>query len=1044
MIRSAIAKTLITHKFPSATYLNRQIQRYEADASELTLPQVDRDEARRIAADLRNQLSRAASGIPFTDFARFFADGPHISELLDRELAEKHAEWRQERWKENRQSVGSHAEALIAQELDNPLRTAVSTEAVGLLELVYPGLADLPMPASFAGRLPNDEIRNKLSATWPDILAALLDTLRADRAVNWSKQEVGRKWNEESPLYGRWSTRSKNGWTARRFIGDDSRPKDTLQLRLWFAKTLLTAAHCPESFSSPLLEAAFDQLYEAADQQQLPWLRFELHEVGRAESDQAIQILLDLLRLRVPDKLYRCPCTGTLWPRTILGWAPLRGCLGHLQEISHVEADADRRWGRARRELREFPIFSMGLWGEEHSAQLSPEENKRRQFLFRDGARNLLSSTTTMELGIDIGGLNGVVLGNVPPGRANHMQRAGRAGRRADGSSVVVTFARNRAFDREVFVRFRDFLHRSLRRPVVFLDRQRFVRRHLHAMLLAEFFAPMQPDQTGAMDAYSNMGKLCGVDAPPKWTDSTKPDWSSSGVRSAEEFARFTRFLEPIRSSLHPFRKRCRSVVQYTPLDSIVDDDGAWQEFLVETVRQFRAACEEWQEDYHSLRDAWAEVPKEPPSATLAAERAKANSIRYQLRAISDIRVIEWFSDAGFLPRYGFPIHLQRLSVRTPRVDRADKSTTAEVYRLQRTSLLALSEYVPGAQVLVGGKIAESKGILKHWTEANRDEALGLNNWALRCSNEHDYLATSQDERCKECDQPPQGPGQALMFPRFGYTTAAWDPPKPPGRNLDRVGEVVLSTAGGFNLSGATKKDQDFGGIPGLVATYYEAGQGKLLLRNAGGDAWSKLGHGFAVCTRCGFAMSEEKSSNSKGTPPALPKKFRDHASVFSSTPMTRCWPNSLPSEPVLRNKVLAAKETTDVLILDWPMDSDEAPLFSLGRALVLSGARLLELDSRELNLELKPRVAGELSILLYDTAPGGAGHCFELLQLGRSWLGEARKILRGTPSHDAACRRACLECLLDFAGQFHAHRLDRKGALDLLDTVLGDKEGDN
>jgi hypothetical protein len=29
---------------------------------------------------------------------------------------------------------------------------------------------------------------------------------------------------------------------------------------------------------------------------------------------------------------------------------------------------------------------------------------------------------------------------------------------------------------------------------------------------------------------------------------------------------------------------------------------------------------------------------------------------------------------------------------------------------------------------------------------------------------------------------------------------------------------------------------------------------------------------------------------------------------------------------------------------------------------------------------------------------------------------------------NDPACRRACLECLLDFAGQFHAHRLDRKG----------------
>jgi hypothetical protein len=1036
VIRSAIANTLAEHKPPSSAYLNRQIQRYKDDAADPDLPQVDRDEANRKVSDLLNQLSTAASGIPFTEFARSFAERPQISELLDRELAEKHAEWRQERWKENRQSVARHAEALVAQEMDNPLRTAVSTEAVGLLELVYPGLVDLQLPPSFAGQLPNDEIRNKLAGVWPDVLAALLDTLRADRAVDWSKEEAGREWNGESPLYGRWSTRSKNGWTARRFIGDDSRRRDTLQLRLWFARTLLEAAHCPESFSSPLLEAAFDQLYEGAGNQQLPWLRCELHEVSRAESDRAIQILLDRLRLRSPEKLYQCPGTGTLWPRTILGWAPLRGCLGCLHEITHAEADEDRRWGRARRELRESDIFSMGLWGEEHSAQLSPEENKRRQFLFRDGARNLLSSTTTMELGIDIGGLNGVVLGNVPPGRANHMQRAGRAGRRADGSSIVVTFARNRAFDREVFTRFEDFLGRSLRRPVVFLGRPRFVRRHLHSMLLAEFFAPMQSPQTGAMDAYSNMGKLCGLDAPPKWTGAAKPDWSSSGAGHAGDFVRF---LSPLHSSLHPFRMRCRNIVQGTPLKNVADNEGDWREFLDDAESQFILACKEWRKDYDSLREAWAEVPREPPTTVLAAERAKANSIRYQLRAISDITVIEWFSDAGFLPRYGFPIHLQRLSVRKPREDRPDKSTAAEGYRLERSSLLALSEYVPGAMVLVGGKIAASKGILKHWTEANHDEALGLNNWALRCLNDHDYLATSPNQMCKECNQPPQGPGQSLMFPRFGYTTAAWDPPKPPGRSLDRVGETVLSTAGGFTLSTATEIERNFGGIAGLLATYYEAGAGELLLRNAGGEAWSKLGYGFALCTRCGFAMSEEKPSNASGAPPALPKEFRNHPSVFSTSPIDRCWSKRLEFEPVLRHKVLAARETTDVLILDWPGDSEEGPLFSLGRALVLAGARLLELDCRELDLELKVRDALKLGILLYDTTPGGAGHCFELFKLGRPWLMEARRILRGTQSHDKVCRRACLECLLDFAGQFHAARLNRKGALELVDALLGD-----
>ncbi len=97
--------------------------------------------------------------------------------------------------------------------------------------------------------------------------------------------------------------------------------------------------------------------------------------------------------------------------------------------------------------LKASPVFKIGLWAEEHSAQLSPQQNRRLQDLFKAGIRNILSATTTLELGIDIGGLSAVLLGNVPPGKANYLQRAGRAGRRADGSSAVVTFARPRPFD---------------------------------------------------------------------------------------------------------------------------------------------------------------------------------------------------------------------------------------------------------------------------------------------------------------------------------------------------------------------------------------------------------------------------------------------------------------------------------------------------------------------------------------------------------------------------------------------------------------------
>ena len=171
---------------------------------------------------------------------------------------------------------------------------------------------------------------------------------------------------------------------------DPSLRGDTLQLRLWFAKTLLDGGklpgglfprHCWKPRLTSWTKAQPDSSFHGFDANSMSG--------PRAESDRAIQILLDRLRLRTPDKLYRCPGTGTLWPRTILGWAPLRGCLGSLHEITHAEADEDRRWARARRELRESAVFSMGLWGEEHSAQLSPTGKQAQAVPVRDGARNL-------------------------------------------------------------------------------------------------------------------------------------------------------------------------------------------------------------------------------------------------------------------------------------------------------------------------------------------------------------------------------------------------------------------------------------------------------------------------------------------------------------------------------------------------------------------------------------------------------------------------------------------------------------------------------
>ena len=105
----------------------------------------------------------------------------------------------------------------------------------------------------------------------------------------------------------------------------------------------------------------------------------------------------------------------------------------------------------------------LSLTAEEHTAQLQPEELSEREDRFRSGEINLLSSSTTLELGVDIGELQVVALRNFPPFVSNYQQRAGRAGRRADGLAVTVMYGQRRPHDRYFFEQPRHLIAGSTR-----------------------------------------------------------------------------------------------------------------------------------------------------------------------------------------------------------------------------------------------------------------------------------------------------------------------------------------------------------------------------------------------------------------------------------------------------------------------------------------------------------------------------------------------------------------------------------------------------
>ncbi|WP_312284145.1 helicase C-terminal domain-containing protein, partial [Candidatus Igneacidithiobacillus taiwanensis] len=512
--------------------------------------------------------------------------------------------------------------------------------------------------------------------------------------------------------------------------------------------------------NTPLGEDRVDTLLQAA------WEA--LGDAGLLQlSDQGRVLPLDRLAFTPISDAWVCPVTRRFLDTTLCGLTPYlpekaTEETARCEQVSlplydapfgDVTDELERiRRGRAwlAQQERIVQLREHGLWSNlndrvielapyytvaEHSAQQDSRTLARYENAFKSGDLNLLSCSTTMEMGIDIGGISQVAINNVPPHPTNYLQRAGRAGRRRESRAVVMTLCKSNPHDQAVFANTRWAFDTSLPAPRVSLDSPIIVNRHVHSLLLSRFLTEVL-QSSGEEITRMSCGLFFLGDNP--LVDRFTAWCRGLSLRTSPDLSRGLTQL--LRHSI------------YEGFDLIRLCDKA--------AMEIQEIALEWKREWENLDQEAREVP--------IANNAAAAAIQIRIRRLTDEYLLRELATRGYLPSYGFPTHIACFDNLTRLQPEGGwqggfRDREENLYRRRelpsRDLVTALREYAPGSEIVLDGLVYKSAGITLNWhTPATQDDVREIQNirWAWRChhcgaSGSSPSLAMAQ--QCDSCGE---------------------------------------------------------------------------------------------------------------------------------------------------------------------------------------------------------------------------------------------------------------------------------------------------